>query len=145
MQREFWDLWNRHQTLIDDFFATVQRKGKEALLSSPSWCLCHNDLQPGNILQSPSGKLLIVDWDYPVWAPPERDLMFIETAYRAQFEAGYGPVRTNSRVFDYLSADWMLQELLDCAERVVLGAYVDQEERRWSLRYLRDLVAKLSS
>jgi spectinomycin phosphotransferase len=43
--------------------------------------LCHSDLHPGNLLICPQGTpepgFFIVDWDQPMWAPKERDLMGI--------------------------------------------------------------------
>jgi len=39
--------------------------------------LCHSDLHAGNILIDEKGALYIVDWDGPMVAPKERDLMFI--------------------------------------------------------------------
>lgn len=143
VQREFADLWMKSQGLVEGYFALVQEKGQEAFLSSPSWCLCHGDLQPGNILQSGPNKLLLIDWDCPVWAPPERDLMFIDAQYRSRFEAGYGRIETNKHVADYLSANWLLQEILDYAERILFSAYVDDKERRSALDAMSALIAKI--
>lgn len=40
--------------------------------------LCHSDIHVGNVLISnPDDRLYIVDWDQPILAPKERDLMFI--------------------------------------------------------------------
>ena len=39
--------------------------------------LCHGDMHAGNILLQDSGDFFIVDWDAPIMAPKERDLMFI--------------------------------------------------------------------
>lgn len=39
--------------------------------------LCHSDIHPGNLFIARDEILFIVDWDYPMLAPKERDLMFI--------------------------------------------------------------------
>src|SRR4030095_1546082 len=44
---------------------------------SMEFVLCHTDIHPGNLLIDTRGTLFIVDWDYPMLAPKERDLMFI--------------------------------------------------------------------
>jgi spectinomycin phosphotransferase len=44
---------------------------------SREFVLCHTDVHGANILLSESGELYIVDWDNPLLAPKERDLMFI--------------------------------------------------------------------
>lgn len=48
-------------------------------LQSKPWdfVLCHSDIHGGNILIGNSGELYVVDWDDPILAPKERDLMFI--------------------------------------------------------------------
>lgn len=38
--------------------------------------LCHSDAHPGNFLLADSGELYLVDWDNPIFAPKEADLMF---------------------------------------------------------------------
>lgn len=49
------------------------------ILEAKHWDLnlCHSDIHGGNIFINKTGKLYIVDWDNPIFAPPERDLMFI--------------------------------------------------------------------
>jgi spectinomycin phosphotransferase len=49
------------------------------LLTSRSieFVLCHADIHPGNLFIDTRGDLFIVDWDYPILAPKECDLMFI--------------------------------------------------------------------
>ncbi len=46
---------------------------------APGWepVLCHTDIHPGNLLLGANDALYIVDWDNPVLAPRERDLMLI--------------------------------------------------------------------
>ena len=39
--------------------------------------LCHSDIHGGNVLINGNDTLYIVDWDDPIMAPKERDLMFI--------------------------------------------------------------------
>lgn len=39
--------------------------------------LCHADLHAGNLHLTPSGRLHIVDWDNPLFAPKEKDLALI--------------------------------------------------------------------
>jgi spectinomycin phosphotransferase len=43
----------------------------------PAFTLCHSDVHAYNLLLTPGGPLYIVDWDDPILAPKERDLMFI--------------------------------------------------------------------
>jgi spectinomycin phosphotransferase len=58
--------------------------------------LCHADLHAGNLHLTPQGDLYIVDWDAPMFAPKEHDLLLIGgarpwdgTHIRAMFYEGY--------------------------------------------------------
>jgi Putative homoserine kinase type II (protein kinase fold) len=44
---------------------------------SPKFVLCHSDIHAGNVLIDKNNAIYIVDWDEPIMAPKERDLMFI--------------------------------------------------------------------
>ena len=48
--------------------------------------LCHTDLHEGNLLICENGEIYIVDWDAPLLAPKERDLM-----YFGGIQGWYGP------------------------------------------------------
>ncbi len=50
----------------------------KALLSQPAQqVLCHTDIHAGNLLLEENGAWHMIDWDDPMMAPKERDLMFI--------------------------------------------------------------------
>ncbi|GAC1634499.1 MAG: hypothetical protein NVS4B11_36480 [Ktedonobacteraceae bacterium] len=57
--------------------------------------VCHGDAWGGNIIPSPSGKLVLIDWESSVMAPPERDV-FIYIGYNnddfTAFDTGYRTV-----------------------------------------------------
>ena len=58
----------------------VRRAGELALALQArplEFVLCHSDVHAWNLLISTDGELYIVDWDNPILAPKERDLMFI--------------------------------------------------------------------
>lgn len=53
----------------------------ESLAAEPlEFVLCHADIHASNILVDGRDALYIVDWDGPLLAPKERDLMFIDGA-----------------------------------------------------------------
>ena len=71
------EFWTRHR---DDIRTVVERAGQLAekmrgRVSPP--VLCHSDLHAGNVLVGSDDTLMVADWDNPVFAPKERDLMFI--------------------------------------------------------------------
>jgi spectinomycin phosphotransferase len=66
----------KRETVLD-FIGHAERFARTLASRSPEMVLCHSDLHPGNLFIDQRGALFIVDWDGPVLAPKERDLMFI--------------------------------------------------------------------
>ena len=66
----------KRETVLD-FIGHAERLAGVLASRSTDMVLCHSDIHPGNLFIDKNGTLFIVDWDSPVLAPKERDLMFI--------------------------------------------------------------------
>jgi spectinomycin phosphotransferase len=66
----------KHSRLIGRMVDRAEQLGEQMRNQSIDFVLCHSDLHAGNILLH-ENRLYIVDWDQPMLAPKERDLMFI--------------------------------------------------------------------
>ena len=55
----------------------AEQLGQELQGQSPPFVLCHSDIHGGNVLLKGDNTIYVVDWDDPIMAPKERDLMFI--------------------------------------------------------------------
>lgn len=73
----FLSLMQRHQQTVERLIESAERLSQKLDLSSHRLVLCHSDLHAGNVLIEPGGGFYLVDWDMPILAPKERDLMFI--------------------------------------------------------------------
>jgi spectinomycin phosphotransferase len=103
--------------------------------------LCHADI----VLVDGRDALYIVDWDDPLLAPKERDLMFIGGAqgfvgYNAQdeealFYQGYGPAALNPRALAYYRYERIIEDIALYCEQLLLSNGGGQD-RAQSLRYL---------
>ena len=91
--------------------------------------LCHTDIHGGNILISDRDELYIVDWDNPILAPKERDLMFIGGGIdeiwktereEAVFYEGYGKTEINLSVLAYYRYERVIQDLAVIGEQLLL-------------------------
>jgi len=91
--------------------------------------LCHTDIHGGNILISNTGKLYIVDWDDPILAPKERDLMFIgggideiwkSEREQAVFYEGYGKTEINITALAYYRYERVIEDLVVICEQLLL-------------------------
>ena len=107
--------------------------------------LCHSDIHPGNLFLDPQGTLFIVDWDYPMFAPKERDLMFIGggqgfMSYDAEqeerlFYRGYGPTEPDFVALAYYRYERAIMDITVESERILADA-VGSEDSARSLEYL---------
>lgn len=91
--------------------------------------LCHTDIHGGNILISDRDELYIVDWDDPILAPKERDLMFIgggideiwkSKQEEAVFYEGYGKTDINLSALAYYRYERVIEDLVVICEQLLL-------------------------
>ncbi len=91
--------------------------------------LCHTDVHGGNMMISDKNELYIVDWDAPLLAPKERDLMFIgggidwiwkSEREEAVFYEGYGKTEINITALAYYRYERIIQDLVAYCEQLLL-------------------------
>jgi spectinomycin phosphotransferase len=107
------------------------------LQSQPlEFILCHTDIHGGNILigrggsrSAPTDNLYIVDWDAPLLASKERDLMFIGGGIdaiwktkqdEAVFYEGYGKTEVNITALAYYRYERIVEDLVAFCEQLLL-------------------------
>lgn len=108
--------------------------------------LCHADIHAGNILTTTTGELYLVDWDNPVLAPKERDLMFVgggvggvwnQAAESALFYRGYGEVELSLPALSYYRYERIVEDIVvTCQE--ILSVDEGDDDRQASLRSLKN-------
>ena len=134
---------HRAQTL--DLIQRAERYAAALAADPPSAVLCHGDLHAGNLLVCPDGAFFIVDWDDPILAPKERDLMFVGGAqgFRGHtleeeedlFYRGYGPAQVDRLALAYYRCERIVTDIaLFCQQ--LLGSDEGGEDREQSFRYL---------
>ena len=115
-----------------------------ALQARPlEFVLCHSDVHAGNLLIGADGALYIVDWDNPILAPKERDLMFIGggvgTALRsargeALFYQGYGPTEVDRMALAYYRYERIVVDIAEFCKQLLLSE-AGGEDREQSYGY----------
>jgi len=105
----------------DELASKLQSKPLELVL-------CHTDIHGGNILISNTDELYIVDWDDPILAPKERDLMFIgggideiwkTSREEAVFYEGYGKTDINLSALAYYRYERVIEDLAVICEQLL--------------------------
>lgn len=113
---------------------------------APKFVLCHNDMHGGNLLVTAQGALYLVDWDSPILAPRERDLMFIgggqgfaassEDEAERLFYRGYGDTPVDLGALAYFRFERVLYDICVECERMFSGQ-LNPHDQAQSLDYLK--------
>lgn len=112
--------------------------------------LCHGDLHGWNLLIDKQEQLYLLDWDTLIWAPKERDLMFIgagihETGYTQREEEAlffqgyfqdYGDSEINQDAIAYYRLLRILQDIGAYSELIFLSEE-GGEDRAQCFKYLQ--------
>jgi spectinomycin phosphotransferase len=113
---------------------------------SPEFTICHADIHAGNLLIHASGEIYIVDWDNPIFAPKERDLMYAgggqfgswrtPQAEERLFYQGYGPAQIDREALAYCRYERIVADIAVYCEQLF---WSDEggEDREQSLIYLK--------
>ena len=104
----------------------AEELGQKLKDQSTEFVLCHSDIHGGNILIDEKNSIFIVDWDEPMMAPKERDLMFIgggvgnvwnKPHEEEFFYKGYGITEVNRTILAYYRCERILEDIaLYCQE-----------------------------
>ncbi len=101
--------------------------------------LCHADIHAANLLVTEDAGILLVDWDGPLLAPRERDLLFligsriardVEPREEAWFFAGYGEVKVDPEAIVYYRYERVIEDIAEYAMSVFGNVTQSEEARR---------------
>ena len=95
------------------------------------YVLCHADMHGWNLIVGKEDTLYIVDWDTLIFAPQERDLMFIGSGIwdsgltpaqeALMFYHGYGKAKINQNVITYYRLERIIQDIGHYCEYIFLS------------------------
>lgn len=129
---------------IERILARGNQLGQALQEGSPEFVLCHSDLHAGNLLIQNEQEFYIVDWDSPVRAPKECDLMFAGAGLsrnwpgerEAQlFYQGYGPAQVDPMALAYYRYERIVTDVAAFCEEI-LTSNEGEQDRRQALHYL---------
>ncbi|WNB93356.1 phosphotransferase [Bacillus sp. NEB1478] len=118
------DFWNEKRNEIQQLIHNTDQIGRKVRTETFNFVLCHADLHPGNTVIDEEGNLIIVDWDSPILAPKERDLMFIGGGHRFKnpdidaFYSAYGKLIPNFELISYYRNERILADIAVTADEM---------------------------
>lgn len=150
--REFAAYWRSRRDEILAIVAHTEALGTRlhSQADPADWALCHADIHTANVLVDDAGALHIVDWDGALLAPRERDFMFVaggevDPAHMStdarRFFMGYGAAPIDPWALAYYRYEWVVQELGDYGERILLMPELGEESRAYALAEFQQLFA----
>lgn len=117
--------WREHYDAIGTIIDRTDQLSRILQDASPEYVVCHADIHTGNLLVDAHGALHVVDWDQPLLAPRERDLMFVtvggfvtEAREETAFFQGYGHTEIDVLTMAYYRYERTMEDLAAFAEQV---------------------------
>lgn len=128
---------------IDRLIKRTENLALELQSQSYESVLCHTDVHGANILITDNDDFYIVDWDAPLLAPKERDLMFIgggiDNIWKSKRDVsiiyeGYGKAEIDFPMMTFYRYERVIEDLAAYAEQLLLtneGGADREQAYRW--------------
>jgi len=107
---DFKSFFKNNIHLIHQLVNSTEELSKKLRPDLNKYVLCHSDIHAGNVLVASDDSIYIIDWDEPMLAPKERDLMFIgggvgnvwnKSKEIPYFYEGYGDTNIDKTILSY--------------------------------------------
>jgi spectinomycin phosphotransferase len=115
---------------ILDLVERAEQLAQALQARAPEMVVCHADIHAGNVLIDARDAFYIVDWDNPIRAPKERDLMFIGGGQfgarrtpreeETLFYRTYGPTLVDPAALAYYRYERIVADLAAYCEQLFL-------------------------
>jgi spectinomycin phosphotransferase len=131
---------------IDDLIQRAVQCANKLLQSSGKFIVCHGDIHAWNLLIVDEQIFYMVDWDTLIFAPKERDLMFIGSGLGGNghtlleeetlFYQGYGSTQVDPTAMAYYRYERIIEDIAVICDQIFLTD-VGGEDRRQHFGYLK--------
>jgi spectinomycin phosphotransferase len=139
--------WRERSDEIERIVDRTEELGRLLQARDLPLVICHADIHIANVLIDSAARLWIVDWDQPILAPKERDLMFVTGVSAGSvvapgadgerwFFQGYGSAKADPLALAYYRYEWAVQEIGAWAASIFLPPNPGEATRRDAAQHL---------
>jgi spectinomycin phosphotransferase len=137
-----------HKEVIHRLVDRAESLSKKIQQQSTEFVLCHSDIHGGNVLIDLKGEIYIIDWDEPIMAPKERDLMFIgggvanvwnNPREEDFFYKGYGKTEVNKELLAYYRHERIVEDIALYSQSLLLTGNEGGSDREIMYKHFIDM------
>ncbi|HAZ7574614.1 aminoglycoside O-phosphotransferase APH(9)-Ia [Legionella sp. PATHC032] len=144
---DFKSFFNQNIDSIHRLVDSSEELSKKIQPDLDKYVLCHSDIHAGNMLVVNEESIYIIDWDEPMLAPKERDLMFIgggignvwnkphEIDY---FYEGYGKTNVDKIILSYYRHERIVEDIAVYGQDL-LSRDQNEESRLESFKHFKSM------
>jgi spectinomycin phosphotransferase len=128
----------KNKVMIQRLVNRAEQLSEKIEKLSVPFVLCHADIHGGNVLIDEKNSIYIVDWDEPMMAPKERDLMFIgggvanvwnKPNEEEFFYKGYGATEINRIILAYYRHERIVEDIALLCQELLLAPVSGADKR----------------
>jgi len=136
----------QHIVAIRRLVDRAEQLTKQIQNLSPEFVLCHSDIHAGNVLIDGNDTIYLVDWDAPIMAPKERDLMFIgggvanvwnQPNEATLFYQGYGETDINMTILAYYRHERIVEDIAIYGQEILLKESGETEKEEMYQHFIK--------
>jgi len=129
------------QIVIDRLVNRAEQLAQKLKDQQAKFVLCHSDIHGGNVLIDKNNSIYIVDWDEPIMAPKERDLMFIgggvanvwnKPHEEEYFYKGYGKTEVNREIVVYYRHERIVEDIAIYSQEMLSASVTRSDKHKIS-------------
>lgn len=127
--KEIISFMDKNRDKINKLIIHAENLSSDVKALSAELVLCHSDIHGGNVLIDENGRFFLIDWDDPILAPKERDLMFIGGGVcnvwnnpdeEKLFYTGYGETKINKKLLAYYRCERIVVDISEFGDELIL-------------------------